>query len=116
MLAFSCANLILLATAESSVVYQAMADASSHMSVADSSSVCCRSWTLPAATTALLDHKGLFSDYATSLGLLVPQHHVIYSAQQLLELNSQAVSLHTPTQLCSMSARPCCSATLSSLA
>jgi hypothetical protein len=51
----------------------------------------CRSWTLSAATTALLDHKGTFSDHAASMDLLVPQHHVVTSPQQLQQLNSEEV-------------------------
>lgn len=49
----------------------------------------CRSWSLPAATTALLDHKGSFSAHAAALELLVPQHHVVTSPQQLQQLNSE---------------------------
>lgn len=53
----------------------------------------CKSWTLSGATTALLDHKALFSDYAKSLGLLVPQHHLVTSPQQLMQLNSEKVGV-----------------------
>eukprot|EP00878_Enallax_costatus_P031410 GHUV01034351.1.p1 GENE.GHUV01034351.1~~GHUV01034351.1.p1 ORF type:complete len:435 (+),score=89.55 GHUV01034351.1:118-1305(+) len=50
-----------------------------------------RCWTLPPATTAMLDNKASFSDYARSLDLTVPEHHVVTSPQQLLKLNSQQV-------------------------
>lgn len=39
----------------------------------------------------MLDNKALFSDYARSLGLSVPEHHVVTSPQQLMKLNSQQV-------------------------
>lgn len=42
--------------------------------------------------TALLDNKARFSDYATPLGLLVPQHHVVNSPAQLRALNDFEVS------------------------
>lgn len=38
--------------------------------------------------TALLDNKARFSDYATSLGLKVPQHHVVSSPEQLRAINN----------------------------
>jgi len=52
----------------------------------------CRSWTLSPDMTALLDNKARFSDYAASLGLLVPQHHVVTSPAQLRALNDFEVS------------------------
>lgn len=54
-----------------------------------------RCWTLSAAITALLDHKGTFSDHAAALDLLVPKHHVVTSPQQLQELNSEKVRATT---------------------
>lgn len=37
--------------------------------------------------TALLDNKARFSDYASSLGLNVPQHLVVSSPTQLRAIN-----------------------------
>lgn len=47
-----------------------------------------RSWTLSPDMTALLDNKARFSDYAASLGLAVPQHHVVSSPAQLRAINN----------------------------
>lgn len=38
--------------------------------------------------TALLDNKQRFSTYAASLGLRVPDHHLVTSPAQLRELNN----------------------------
>jgi hypothetical protein len=47
-----------------------------------------RCWTLSPDLTALLDNKAHFSDYAASLGLSVPHHHVVSSPAQLHALNN----------------------------
>eukprot|EP00775_Hariotina_reticulata_P007119 gene7120-7333_t len=51
----------------------------------------CFCWALDPATTAKLDNKASFSDYARSLGLLVPDHFLVTSPQQLMQLNSPQV-------------------------
>lgn len=51
----------------------------------------CSSWCLSPDMTALLDNKARFSDYAASLGLSVPQHHVVTSPAQLRQLNNEQV-------------------------
>lgn len=43
--------------------------------------------------TAMLDNKATFSDYARSLGVLVPDHYVVTSPQQLMQLNAGKVAI-----------------------
>ena len=58
----------------------------------------CRSWTLSPDMTALLDNKARFSDYAASLGLAVPQHHVVSSPAQLRAINDPKVHVRMTRQ------------------
>jgi hypothetical protein len=48
----------------------------------------CRCWTLSPDMTALLDNKARFSEYAESLGLQMPAHHVVASPEHLRKLNN----------------------------
>lgn len=58
--------------------------------------------------TALLDNKARFSDYASSLGLNVPQHLVVSSPAQLRAVNNDPKVNHGKQQLRAASCRGQC--------